>query len=527
MTKRTLLLPAAVVAGLILSTPSRADRLDGQLQQRMSELVEKLRAKYKNVGVLRFRVQEGGRKESYDSPLSARMAERLETLLITHNAAAEADALGVIHDAGAAAAAKKVGAWHTSPKARAKLFAYTYPLAWGRKQVSPDAFLTGKVTLSPDRKKTTVALECFDKDAPNSTTTLGTLDLDTDRFILRDLGYGFVVSRAGKGKLTTSRSTKDEDPFILEEVNKSNPTEDGKGAAPPVARDGAADPDNIGGIAVEILVNGKPASIRPAGTAGDAIRWQVECPPPSAKVAIRLKNMLTEKRLGVVLRLNGVSTLNEQRDDPESAYKWVVNPRRAKKVEGFYLLDTESVKHESATEPRGLKVKKKPDEAAPPAGETKQEEGAKETVKADDGDAPRPASGPRLKAFKVLVGEAAKAAELGEKAGHIDIDVFEEGSAKEDDEALISTKGLPPSKEKLARSSYLGLRSALLKSSKLKTEVVKLDERGGLTTKKEVIVPDKEALVSNAKVTVTDLANPRLVARLTIKVIAPDALQGD
>jgi hypothetical protein len=520
MATRTGFLLAAVVAGLALTGGARGDRLDGQLQKGMGELVERLKAKYKNVGVLRFRVQEGSRKETYDAPLSGRMAQRIETLLVIDNAKTEADALGVIHDAGAVAAAKRVGSRVDSLDDRKKLFTIDYPLAWGDRRVKADAFLTGKVTLSKDRRKTTVTLECFDKDDPATLAVLGTYELDTDRFVLRDLGYSFALSRGLKVKRKeTGASLKDEEPLIIEEVNQTNPVGDDKGTKSAVVREGdaRAEPDNIGGIAVEVLAGGKPVSIRPAGTAGDAIRWQLDSPSAGSKVAIRLKNT-TDKRLAVVLRLNGVSTINEQKDDPENAAKWVIRPGKSYLLEGFYLLEAES-----PTEKRGLKVnKEKGGEETPPAEGDAEREAVKES---DDINPLRAGSGLKLKPFKVLVGEEAKAAELGEKAGHIDIDVFEEGAAK-DEEVLISPKGLPPSKEKQARSSYLGLRSALLKSSKLKTEVVKLEDRG-LLTRREVIVPDKEAFASDAKVKVTSFANARLSARLTVKIVASDTLPVD
>ena len=56
-----------------------------------------------------------------------------------------------------------------------------------KKTVEPDAFLTGKVVVSADRKKTTVTLESFDKDNPARLNTLGTFVVNTDRFVLRDV----------------------------------------------------------------------------------------------------------------------------------------------------------------------------------------------------------------------------------------------------------------------------------------------------------------------------------------------------
>ena len=63
--------------------------------------------------------------------------------------------------------------------------------------------------------------------------------------------------------------------------------------------------------------------------------------------------------------------------------------------------------------------------------------------------------------------------DLGDKAGLIEMDVFEEGSTEPD--LQVSPRGLPPSKDKVARETYKGLRTALLQSSGLK---VKIEEAG-------------------------------------------------
>jgi hypothetical protein len=62
-----------------------------------------------------------------------------------------------------------------------------------------------------------------------------------------------------------------------------------------------------------------------------------------------------------------------------------------------------------------------------------------------------------------------------------------------------------------------------LKSSKLKTEVVVKRDDSGLTTKKEVIVADKETRLSKGNVKVVPFANSRLIARVTIKVVPADS----
>lgn len=504
---RYVCLAAALLCLAALGT-ARADRLDNQLNSQMDDIVAALKRKYSTIGVLRFRVQEGTRKESFDSPLSGRIAERVETLVLLHNGSDERQAIKLVRDIGKVATAKKIGSWYTNTDARKRLLAQEYPMAWGKQTAVPDAFLTGKVSLSKDRKKTLIALEVFDRHNPGELRKVGALTLDTDHFILRDLGYSVNVSRRSRVQLTTRRSTpQQQEEIYLDEFGQQNPPQsDPTGTSQPTGAT-QVEPGNIGGIAMEILVNGKPAAIRTSGAQGQAVRWQTDAPPVNSTIAIRLRNT-TDKRLGVVLRLNGVSTINEQRDDPENAAKWIIPARKSYLIKGFYLLEKDS-------------------DAQMSSGRTsKRTTTSKETI--DEGNVGLPQqpkqpaqptqNGTRIKLFRVLV-EAdmmTVSQELGDKLGLIEVDVFEEGVECED-QMIVSPKGLPPSKEKLARSSYLGLRAALLKSSKLTSTVVTKRE-GTAVVKKEAIVPDKEAIQADQKIQLTTFPNARLVSRLTLKI---------
>ncbi|MFO0878727.1 MAG: hypothetical protein U0840_15405 [Gemmataceae bacterium] len=521
MLKRCYLVSLCVLsAGIAFPAVSRADRLDNQLHAQMDEIVAELKRKYSTIGVLHFRVQEGTSKESYASPLSSRMAERVENLVMIHNGSDERQALGLVRDVSAVAARHKIGSWSNSVEARKKLLAQKYPLAWGAKTASPDAFLTGKVSLSKDRKKTLVTLESFDRANPAELHRLGSITVDTDHFILRDLGYSLVVSKRARTQLTRSRNTtQQEEQIYLDELGQGQKSTTDRTQQP---QPNEAQPSNIGGIALELVVDGKPVSIRPANFEGQAIRWQCDTPPANSTIALRLRNT-TDRRLGVVVQLNGVSTINEQRTDPEQAAKWIIPPKKSYLLKGFYLLEEEVP-------------------ASPQGGRSSKRTAAKEQIdegdvgpatpkqKPQDGDQPKDPNQPqpaqknptRVKLFKVLVEGPGQqvAQEFGTKKGLIEVDVFEEGESG-DDTMLVSPKGLPPSREKQARSSYLGLRSALLKSSKLTTTVVTKRE-GGLVVKKETIVPDTAAIQADQRIQLTTFPNPKMVSRLTIKIQPTD-----
>jgi len=452
-----LLLPALLLVAI--AGTARADRLDEQLNKRLPDLIEQLKRKYKNVGVLRFRVQDGNRKETFDSPLSGRLVERLETMLILNNGSDESKALGILYKPGLTAARSKIATWF-APAERARLFRLDYPLYWGNRSVKADAFLTGKVTVSPDRKKTRLELQLFDRQQPEKLQELAAFDVPTPLSIVRDLGYSFKVV-----KRSIDEGAMEEQPNVPQLPNSDDPNP----SKPQV------DPANIAGIQLQVLANDESVEIRPSGAATTAFSWQMGCPKPNDKIAIRLIN-LTEKKLGVVLRLNGVNVLNEDRKDPESSPKIIMTPNRRQLIQGFVLFNMPE---------------------AP---------GARVTT--------------TTLPFKVFVDDEAKqlSEQLGEKAGLLEVDVFEEVGKKDETNILVATRGLPPSKEKEARASYHELRSQLLKSNNLITKVVNTKGADGLVRTREIIEVDRNAQTTGPGVEVVDFKGS-LRARVGIKIV--------
>lgn len=484
MVVRYRVLFAVVTAGLVLSSGARADRLDAELNKTMPKMVEELKKAYQNVGVLRFRVRDAGQKESFTSPLAGRMAERIEALLIVHAGQSEAKALGVLRDGGLTASKASVRDWYGSPADREKLFAQTYPLAWGTKSVKADAFLTGKVELSKDRSKTTVTVEYFDKNEPGKLKQLAKFTETTSVTVLRDLGHGFALSRGAKNELKALKRSSNENVsrFAIRTVNvqqqTGDQTEEEKTEKPQVTQQPVS-PKLIAGVEFQMLVDDKQVMPRPSGSRDDAKHWEVESPAMGSKVAFRLKNT-TDTWLGVALRLNGYNTINERTGDVATSRKWAIPPGKSYRIEGFYQ------------------------HPAPRDG------------------------GQMVKPFKILVGQEAQqytGQQLGDKKGLIEIDVFEQGSEAAGDEAemFVTPRGLPPSALKSERATFQGLRSALLKNARLKTTTVPARE-GSLVVKREVIVPDQEAIAAEGKsLQAKELPNPMPVGGLTIKVLPAKA----
>ncbi len=511
-------LALAALAGLAIPGSVRADRLDNRLLEEAPKLVEKLKAKkYGNVGVLRFQVDMPGKKPSYTSPLSGNLVTRMETGLIIHVDQEGKPVMGVIRDAGSSAVKQNVGSWSTSEKERRKLFEGTYPLAWGRDTVKADAFITGKVTVSKDYKKTSMEVLAFDKDNPTRLVTLASFTIPTDRNILRDLGLSFALpttirSRAIDKKKTDSEVDSDVIEMVQSTQPKPDPVKDGGkdgekdgGKQPPkdggkqpdpiklVPSDTKATPADVGGVSIRMLADGAAVASREKATQGDGVRWEVECPEPSKKVTFELVNN-GKTKVGVVLRINGFNIVNQQKDAPETCGKILLEPGKRGIVRGFIEVGPD-------TASRTIKRKDDDDDLVDPKPDPK----------------PDP-KGPKitLLPFKILVGEdAIKAkADLGDKAGLIEVDVFQEGAVEP--ELQISPRGLPPSKEKTARETYKGLRTALLQSSGLK---VKVEDRGPGVKPRSVVVPAPAEERIEFKGSVKDFPNPLFVARVAIRIV--------
>jgi hypothetical protein len=451
--------------------------------------------------------------------------------LILHAERDGKPALGVTRETGSTANKQKVGSWTGSKSLleRRKLFDVNYPLAWGKSSVKVDAFVTGKVVLSKDMKQTTVTMLVMDKANPGKLETLAEFTVPTDRNVLRDLGVSFALpreirSRAIKGKKRGDEIDSDAVEIVGEQQQQNQKDKDtapkDKDTAPkdkddapkdkdtPKDKDDAAkdkdgekktkpdtgsSPSDIGGVAVRLLSETEECIIRESATQGDGVKWQVESPAPGKKVAFELTNK-TDKQLAVVLRLNGVNVVNMQKLEPEFCGKVILNPGKKAVVRGFIEV---------------------PEGTASERGKAKKRDGL-------DDDPPVPDTKPKMtiRPFAVLVGDEAKTmrAELGDKAGLIEIDVFEKGST--DPEAQVNQRGLPPSKALKARETYKGLKTALLQSSGLKT---KMESTTAGVKSRELIVPKPESEREEIRAGITDFPSPAFVSRVAIKVVPREA----
>jgi hypothetical protein len=312
---------AAWVLAVWIAAPTPAwaggDDLDQALLKHSPEIIDALRdMRVRNVGVLKFLVKKG--KESSDNvgPLNLSIANRLEVALVL---ADPDEKLGIIRHASAELVEANNGrANHLTPEGRLACFDSRYYVAWGRgkESVLADAFLTGVVQLSPDLRDTTVTVQVFTKAAPDLRKAVQ-FKVPTDARTLAEAGESYGLSRGafegGQVKLSAAVETAAE---VKEEKTKF----------PLQAKETP--------IKLEIRYDGEAVPIK-------AVKGQGEVPEPmkGQKVTFVLENRDKERRYGVVLKVNGLNTLYEERLDGFHCTKWILAGGERIEIKGFQIPD--------------------------------------------------------------------------------------------------------------------------------------------------------------------------------------------
>jgi hypothetical protein len=313
---------ASLAAWALLVRPARADTIDECLPPRGAEVMEHLQKRgYKNVGVLHFRVEMPGAKSPFGvGRLGSLMATRLENVLILAND--DDRPVGVTRAASERAAARDRKATYLTAEGRRKLFEQKYPLAWGEKEVTVDAFLTGLVKMSPDLAKATVTLEEWlpGKDQAN---TLAKFEVATNRLLLADLNRNFILS---KRSLNKGLKIEEPDPeAVASAANGGGPVSLDKGTPPP------AD-DTFDGL-LDFRAHYDSEEFKPGA--------ENRLPAPRDGQDVYFTVEAKKERLGVVVLVNGVNTLGEEGADRDADQysMWVLEPGKRYTIRGYYTME--------------------------------------------------------------------------------------------------------------------------------------------------------------------------------------------
>ena len=358
------LLPA-MAAGLAMCiggpAASRADRIDKALIGHAHEVTDFLVKKNcKNVGVLRFRLQKGDRLPEFRGGLIVNnLCDRLQDALV-FSANPEAPPIGIIDHAGSVAVKKLQMPGYRTPADRKKLFTIKYPLMWGDPpdQVVPDIFLTGKVAVSSDFGTCTVTIEAFDRVNPGTKLTPVTqFTVKPDRFILADLGQGYSVKKMNPAAFQRGMSTvrdiiEDSDPppsvERADQEGSGSCRRGGRVRRPerfPAGRQRPRQVVSVGGapgspfpVAWTVFYDGVAQA--PSADPDNPGNRNFVIPDPQAgqKVTFGVKN-LSGAAVGLVLTVNGVSTLYGMRDRVDKMPPWILEPGKEFLIKGCYQQD--------------------------------------------------------------------------------------------------------------------------------------------------------------------------------------------
>jgi hypothetical protein len=304
--------------------PLRAqESLEQALLQQAPRLIKLFQEHhYQNVGVLKFLVGREGQDRLSDraGTLNLLLARRLEVALVLANDPRQP--VGILADASAVAE-KTPGASHLSKDGRLKLFAASYPLAWGKEQVRPDAFVTGVAQVSGDLKTLTLSLLLVDRKENKLAPVLADFQAANRADQLAEMGESFVLRGAFDDGQTepTSPGNKGQAAGVHEasRVEHQESPHPARRADVPVK--------------LEVYYDGQKVPVEVKGG-----RAYLPEPAEGQKVQLALKHDRSRERYGVVLKVNGENTLGRQRLPDLSCRAWVLPPGEGTWwVDGFYL----------------------------------------------------------------------------------------------------------------------------------------------------------------------------------------------
>jgi hypothetical protein len=303
----------AVGAWLILAGPAPANQIDEVLRNDAKDKLWQAikQGNYKNVGVLRFQVQIDDEKPGFHfGDLNALMATRVGNLLILTNT--EKPPLGVILNASAQAAKLDPAASWSTAAARAKLFGHTFTRPWHEagspQQVKADAFITGVVKTTKKYDQTTIELLMFDA-RDEKPRKIHEFSLPTERSTLVDMNVGFK---------TEIRDLKQRSKDLIKIVDAPNIGDGSQG--------------NSGKAYTELLDLKVFYDDKEVALDGN----KLPTPEVGQKIHFNLASK-KDKKVAVLLMINGVNTLYEERGRELDKYaRWVLEPKKTYGIYGFH-----------------------------------------------------------------------------------------------------------------------------------------------------------------------------------------------
>lgn len=318
-----------ILAGIIaLAAPTTAaaqsDPFVGAIRGQARIVLEQAKKKgFKNIGVLKFLVRMGTAEPSDNmGELNTSLALKTENALIVENRdnnffILENPSQQVVRE-------KLLAANHKTPEGRKAFFDIKYPVRWTRDKVTPSGFLIGTATITPDRKTITLELELFDSTGEKEAIPGGKISAPASAELLAEAGESYVQPEATVKALISGGpppSKQELEQQATENMRVSDPPKPLNPKKPEPFAPLVKSP-----VRLTILYNGQPVPVN-----GNTVPE----PGPKDKVSFHLKNTSDKGTFGVVLMVNGDSTLFQERVTPLACRKWILVPGAELTVRGF------------------------------------------------------------------------------------------------------------------------------------------------------------------------------------------------
>jgi hypothetical protein len=234
--------------------------------------------------------------------------------------------LVLLHDASETAATIP-GANHLTDQGRGRLFEGQYRPLWGKKSpVAADAFLAGRAEFSKDLRTITVNVAAFGRDGNVEKVAVLTARPDLNTLVEAGESFNLRALVRGDGTVEETKVVEDDLPALAEKTKQGE--EDNK-----LVKEDQA-------VALEIhYVDRATRADRVVPVTVEKGEARAEEPTEAQDVYFRLVRKDPSKaRYGVVLMVNGVNTLYEERRPPKDCTKWIIDPGAPPFViEGFRL----------------------------------------------------------------------------------------------------------------------------------------------------------------------------------------------
>lgn len=280
----------------------------------------------KSVGVLKFGLFDSqANATTKTATINSLLADRMEVALVLANDARQPVTL--IEDASAVAAEIE-NATHMSKAGRKLLMDAQYSAMWGDEKLKPDALVTAIGEISADLKTITLSLLVLDKTSDELQPLGDDKVIAINANLLAETGESFATRGAfDGGRLNGTSTTRPSTAIPPDDLPAESAAEirAGKSAHP------LTDPQSP--VTLKVLYDGVPVNYQ--FVEGKA---RIAEPSQGQKVELVLTKDTTDRRYGVVVKVNGRNTLYQQQaPDPQCA-KWVLaSPGYQKTIKGFQI----------------------------------------------------------------------------------------------------------------------------------------------------------------------------------------------